>query len=187
MVREPPSVLLLSPTNPRHLLPTLNTKCLLSPSSVPSPGDSMEGRAPSQHPNTTIHMRAKLAAPKTVKSAGSEVRAQAWSVGLSPTPSVVGQSPAPPWALVFPFRYDVLPALSHHGTQVEQNQVQDLERPWPGDGQMTLTRHQGVALSTVPQQGTSGPHALHSFIPAKLPPPPAVPGTELWSVPDRGG
>ena len=71
----------------------------------------------------------KLAAPKTVKSAGSEVRAQAWSVGLSPTPSVVGQSPAPPWALVFPFRYDVLPALSHHGTQVEQNQVQDLERP----------------------------------------------------------
>lgn len=55
MVCEPPSVLLLGPTNPCHLLPTLNTKCLLSPSSELSPG-TPEWRAPSQHPNITVRV-----------------------------------------------------------------------------------------------------------------------------------
>ena len=43
MVCEPPSVLLLSPTNPCHLLPALNTKCLLSPSSALSSGTPWSG------------------------------------------------------------------------------------------------------------------------------------------------
>lgn len=60
MVREPPSVLLFSPVYTRHLLPTLNTKCLLSPSSVLSPQRLHRGKAPSRHPNTTIHMGANL-------------------------------------------------------------------------------------------------------------------------------
>lgn len=48
MVHEPPSVLLPSPTNLCHIPPSPSTKCLLSPSSVLSPGDP---RAPSQHSN----------------------------------------------------------------------------------------------------------------------------------------
>lgn len=74
MVCEPPSVLLLGPTNPCHLLPTLNTKCLLSPSSALSPGHSgSEGTIPA--PGHDHLHGIKLQAPKTVKSTGSTVSA----------------------------------------------------------------------------------------------------------------
>lgn len=67
MVCEPPSVLLLSPTNPCHLLPTLNTKCLLSPSSVLSPGTpGAESTLPAPKHNHPHGI--KLHAPKTVRS-----------------------------------------------------------------------------------------------------------------------
>lgn len=67
MVCEPPSVLLLSPTNPCHLLPTLNTECLLSPSSVLRPGTpGVESTIPAPKRNHPHGI--KPLAPKTVRS-----------------------------------------------------------------------------------------------------------------------